>query len=206
MDSSGCDKSGKRWEQRGAAERSHRSRTTWVRLGAKRKRSNFPGVEREYRRDLLRAVRQVLVEYRARGHAGLRQLNVPPREALDQGDQVRPAATLDKDRSVDRDEAWPSDTVVWRDFSAATTLQSFQVLKGLPPSERAIIPARSRSPPVPWAVQQSIRARLCHQRVLSGPRLAAEDRFRNLQHTGRISPAPSRRLADPFRPAAHRCA
>ena len=83
MDSSGCDKSGERWEQRGAAERSQWSRTIWVRLGAKRKRPDFlDALNENTAGNLLRVVRQILVERRARGHAGPRQLNGHPRRPL----------------------------------------------------------------------------------------------------------------------------
>ena len=48
-------------------------------------------VEPEQRRDLLLVVRQVLVERRARGHAGLLQLDDHQWQADDEADQIRPA-------------------------------------------------------------------------------------------------------------------
>ena len=110
-------------------------------------------------------------------------------------------AILDKDRLVNRDGAWPSDIVVGKIFLTATT--GFPILKGRPPSERAILPAHSGSSFVPWAVQQPVRARLCHQRFFPGPHLAAEDRFRNFHHTGGISLAASSEFAGAFGPTAH---
>ena len=45
----------------------------------------------EQRRNLLLVVGQVLVEGRARGHAGLLELDHHQRQAVDEADQIRPA-------------------------------------------------------------------------------------------------------------------
>src|SRR5664279_2284451 len=65
--------------------------------------------------------------------------------------------------------------------------------------ESAVLSVHSRSSLVPWAFHQPIRARLCRQRLFYSSHLAAEDQFRNLRHTCRISLAASRRLAEAFR-------
>ena len=90
----------------------------------------------EQRRDLLLVVRQVLVERRARGHAGLLQLDDHQRQAVDEADQIRPAGV---ERAGDAELADQQEIIVRR----LLPINHAQPFRLLPAAVRARCPQRA---------------------------------------------------------------